>query len=149
MEANYQYMLDLIRNMDERINDIEKLLKLLVVNDIVDDIKDSIIKEENPFDSEYQLSMVSNIDRVLEDYGLIISDIISVDDFIFYKIEVPDDLKIGINDVLEINFALVEFGNVELLYYFNKLNGMLRKRLIEEDISFCITGKELHFCSKK
>ena len=149
MEANYQYMLDLIRNMDERINDIEKLLKLLVVNDIVDDIKDSIIKEENPFDSEYQLSMVSNIDRVLEDYGLIISDIISVDDFIFYKIEVPDDLKIGIKDVLEINFALVEFGNVELLYYFNKLNGMLRKRLIEEDISFCITGKELHFCSKK
>lgn len=149
MDDNFQLMMNLIRNMDDRINDVEKLLKLLVVNDLVDDIKDCIIQEDRLYDSEENLSIVTNINRKLKQYGLKISDVISIDGFSFFKIEVSNDLKIGIKEVLKINCDLSEFEGVELIYYFNKINGMLRKRLVEEEISFCIADKELHICSKK
>ena len=31
---------------------------------------------------------------------------------------------------------------------FEAINGMLRKRLIEDNISFCVNEKEIHICAK-
>lgn len=148
-------LLNSLNEMESRIEGVEKILKLLLVDNIVEDIKDTLISKNEKTKNEVYIQNVELINKVLKKHGynLKVHDVIFFDEIAYYRINVVNvsgKQKIGIKDILYIKNEIdVYESEINLIYYFTKLNGMLRKSLIKEEISFCIIDKEIHICSKK
>lgn len=154
MNEELKSLTQLVGELGKRIDDIEVLLKLLVVNDLVNDIRDNvsddtITDQQEEVNEKHDDNIIRDINRIVKKYGVEVSDVAMFGKYKFYRVDVPDDIKFGINDILNIKYELMEYNKIELIYYFKRINGMLRQRLVDLEFSFYIINKELHLCSKK
>lgn len=130
-----------INDIDKRLNGIEEVLKMLVVNSLVDDID----KERMQLDRNELNEMVD----FLSQYKLTIEKTDETNGFTLVYVFTNTKQKFKTKDYLLINQKLVNtFEHVVPVFCFDTLNGMQRKRFIEERVSFQITGKETFICAK-
>ncbi len=126
-----------IENQNVRIESIEKLLKMMIVKGLLREIDESI-------SGSYQ-RVNSAIEDLLLKEGLAIGTFCIINGKEILNIIVPENLKISVSKVMSIreNCKYID-DTLEISFCFKTLHGNQRKRLLEEQISFCIEGSETH-----
>ena len=134
-----------INDIDKRLSSIEEVLKMLVVNSLINDIDKERVQQDR-----YELNEEFNeIVDFLSQYKLTIGRTDETNGFTLVYVFTNPKQKFKTKDYLLINQKLVNtFEHVVPVFCFDTLNGMQRKRFIEESISFQITGKETFICAK-
>lgn len=134
-----------INDIDKRLSSIEEVLKMLVVNSLINDIDKERVQQDR-----YELNEEFNeIVDFLSQYKLTIGRTDETNGFTLVYVFTNTKQKFKTKDYLLINQKLVNtFEHVVPVFCFDTLNGMQRKRFIEESISFQITGKETFICAK-
>lgn len=134
-------IVSMLKKLDLRIDDIEKLLQLLLVNHLIDDAE-QIIKVSDE-------TIISNLQETLNRYGVECGGFKSINDIDVLIIEIPEDIKIKAKDLATICSEIKrDYTDKEPLLMFKSINGMQRKRILQEGISFGVQGKELHIASR-
>ena len=175
---------DSIALLNERLDSIEKILKMLVVNSLVDDINTEIDKQEKIDDVNTEIDKqekIENInteideqeknddsntenDKKIEDikakllipfslrwmlikHEMKLGEVKAEQDITFIFLENEGTRKYKFKDYDELNQKIKEkYQKIVPIFNFNKLNGMQRKRFLEENISFSVQDKEIHIC---
>ena len=134
-----------INDIDKRLSSIEEVLKMLVVNSLINDIDKERVQQDR-----YELNEEFNeIVDFLSQYKLTIGRTDETNGFTLVYVFTNPKQKFKTKDYLLINQKLVNtFEHVVPVFCFDTLNGMQRKRFIEERVSFQITGKETFICAK-
>lgn len=133
--------IDAIKKLNLRIDDIEKLLKLLLINDLVEDT-DSVL-----FSNDFNLD--SDVRKIATQFGLEFEGARSINEIEVLIFGMPDKAKITIKDVKQIYLATkFAYPDVEPVFMYKTINGMQRKRIMQENISFGVEGKELHVINR-
>ena len=134
-----------INDIDKRLSSIAEVLKMLVVNSLINDIDKERVQQDR-----YELNEEFNeIVDFLSQYKLTIGRTDETNGFTLVYVFTNPKQKFKTKDYLLINQKLVNtFEHVVPVFCFDTLNGMQRKRFIEESISFQITGKETFICAK-
>ena len=134
-----------INDIDKLLSSIEEVLKMLVVNSLINDIDKERVQQDR-----YELNEEFNeIVDFLSQYKLTIGRTDETNGFTLVYVFTNPKQKFKTKDYLLINQKLVNtFEHVVPVFCFDTLNGMQRKRFIEESISFQITGKETFICAK-
>ena len=128
---------ELIQKLNLRIDGIEKLLQLLLINDLVDD-SEYILHET-------KVEVDSNLKTIIIQYGLEIEGFQSINEIEVFVINVPATIKISIKDLKQIHLMMKNnYPAIEPLFLYDSINGMQRKRILQENISFGVKGRELH-----
>lgn len=131
-----------INDIDKRLNGIEEILKMLVVNSLVDDID----KQRMQLDRNEKFNQIADF---LSRYKLIIGKIDETNGFTLVYVFTNTKQKFKTKDYLSISQSLITtFEHVIPVFCFDTLNGMQRKRFIEENLSFQITDKETFIFAK-
>lgn len=126
-----------IQGMYERLESIEELLKISIANNLLNEMELIVQNEKN------KKILKENISAYLNEKGIIESKHYKV----FNKIivELVCERKTTVRDIMEVHERVIKEGEGEIpLFCFDKLNGMQRKRMLEEKISFKIKNKEIH-----
>lgn len=175
---------DSIALLNERLDSIEKILKMLVVNSLVDDINTEIDKQEKIDDVNTEIDKqkkIENInteidqqeknddsntenDKKIEDikakllipfslrwmlikHEMKLGEVKAEQDITFIFLENEGTRKYKFKDYDELNQKIKEkYQKIVPIFNFKKLNGMQRKRFLEENISFSVQDKEIHIC---
>lgn len=131
-----------IKFLDERLESIEKILKILVVNSLADDL-------EKMNDIGQKIELSTELKELLADYGMIVADTEVRNGFTLVYIETKSSVKYKVKDYQFLDWKIKDqFSGLVPIFKFAALNGMQRKRFIEENISFCIDEKEIHICAR-
>lgn len=156
---------DSIALLNERLDSIEKILKMLVVNSLVDDINTEIDKQEKNDDVNTEIDKQEKIDsikasvsqilipfslrRLLTKHKMKLGVVKVEQDITFMFLENEGTRKYKFKDYDELNQEIKEkYQKIVPIFNFKKLNGMQRKRFLEENISFSVQDKEIHICVK-
>ena len=127
-----------IKRVDLHVEELEKLIKLILVNNLID--------EATCLENHDKLEINENIISALEKYNLEIGKQDMIEDSKILYVVVSN--SIGIKDIMYLHDLFIEFQpDIELVFQFEKINGMQRKRMIQEKISYHVVGKELHIFS--
>lgn len=137
----------------KRLDRIEELIKLLMVNSLIDDFK---IEQENNTNQNESFAAIrqktpqypKDIMDTLDLYCMKITrtDIINGFDAIFLSLD--ENVKYVMNDFLYIDEFIKNYNERYIpIFCFSSLNGMRRKRFVEENISYA-TDIELFVCKK-
>lgn len=141
MQTDKKSELD-IKSIYERLDSIEKLLKVSIANDILSDLY-SIIPEK---DKQKKILNETVSNRLIEE-GM-------VEDIHYEfsgKLALHFNCKknLTVQEIEDIRRQIIEeLDQVIPVFCFEKLNGMKRKRMLEKKISFCIANKEIHIIVK-
>ena len=129
--------LEKLENINLRTSGIEKLLQLLLVNSLVEDVENIVEISEQPIED-----VVSDI--ALK-YGLQIDGCKKINNIDVIIFQVPREAKVSIKDIKQICFIVEKsHSNLEPVFMYTKINGRKKKSMIQENISFGVKGKELH-----
>lgn len=127
-----------IKRLDIHMEEIENLIKLLLVNNLIGDV--------NCLQIDSKLEVNKNILIALEKYKLVIGKQEIIGDSRVLYIILSN--SIGIKDIMYLHELFSEFQpDIEPVFQYEKINGMQRKRMIQEKISYHVIGKELHVFS--
>lgn len=131
-------------DIEHRLENIEKILKMLVVNSLVDDLNRSM-----NYECEDELEASEELKELLYKYNLIVNKLQMSNGFTFVYISIDENNKYRLKNFIDINHNLKEhFEHLVPVFEFKTMNGMQRKRFIEENISFQIKDKEIHIYAK-
>ena len=144
MEGEAVYMEnsgDITENLNQlntNVQNLESMIKLLLVNSLIDSSSD--IKN---------ISTISEpVQHEMNRLGFDLGPVYNSTDVILQSIIVPNN--VSFKDIRKIYDMFCLFvPEVEPVFQFSKLNGMRRKRLLEEEISFHVINKEFHAFSLK
>ena len=132
---------DITENMNQlntNVQNLESMIKLLLVNSLIDSSSD--IKH---------ISAISEpVQHEMSRLGFDLGPVYNSTDVTLQSIIVPNN--VSFKDIRKIYDMFCLFHpEVEPVFQFSKLNGMRRKRLLEEEISFHVINKEFHAFSLK
>lgn len=128
---------ELLGVINGRFDNLEKLLQLLLINNLVGDVNQSIQIIDETVDTR--------LNALLAMYGLSFGGFKSVYGMDILEVEIPDDIKLKVRELCLIcaDVRLI-YPDKEPFFMFKSINGMQRKRVLQENISFGVKGKELH-----
>ena len=136
-ESDLAYLTKTIEKQNERIESIENLLKMMIVNGILREIDTSIIDSYQRVDSEI-------VDLLLQK-GLTVGDFCLINGKKLLNIIVPNEMKISVKQIMKILEKCKSIDeSLDICFYFKTIHGNQRKSLIEKHISFCTEKKETH-----
>lgn len=128
---------DIIQKLNVRLDSIEKLLNLLLISSLIEDIE-SIISL-NDFILNIELK------TLISKFGLKFQGIKRINEIKLLAFEIPDNRKISIKDLKHIYLkSKCIYTYIEPVFIYKSINGMHKKRIIQEKISFVVEGKEIH-----
>ena len=125
-----------ISSINERLDSIENILRLLVVNSLTDSL-DSVSFESK----ETQARVPDELIRILKKNGITCVDSEVRNGSKLIYVETKSDYKF--NDFLKFDYVLKRDYSIIPVFCSKIINGNRRKRFIEERISFA-TEKEIH-----
>ncbi len=125
-----------IKSINERLDSIENILRLLVVNSLADSLNTYSSDTE-----EIKTELPDELTNILKKNGFVCvnSEVRNGIKIIF--IETENDYKMS--DFLKFDYWIKRDYSVIPVFSFKRINGNRRKRFIEERISFA-TEKEIH-----
>ena len=137
----------------KRLDRIEELIKLLMVNSLIDDFK--IEQEDNTNQSESSeaimqkaLQYPKEIMDTLDLYCMKITRTDTINGLDALYLSLDKDVKYVMNDFLYLDEYIKNYnGHYIPIFCFDSLNGMRKKRFVEEKISYA-TDNELFVCKK-
>ena len=159
MKVTNEYVLEL-QQLNRRMDNIEKLMNMILLNDLIDDVEGVTAKEKNTkkevLKKESTRVRIADIKRdteitidpyllkLLNHYNLDIGEQGRVCDINVVYILMPRHMGTAIGDVIYLNKKFKErYPEMEPVFKYETINGMHRKRLMKEKISFCVKGKEM------
>ena len=123
--------------VNSKIDNMEKLLRLLLINSLIDDTEGFVEKTVN--------SVEQDVDEMILEYGLEYKGREIINGIEVMIVEIPMNVRISISELKKIRDLLrVQVANGEPVFVYNKINGMQRKSIMQAGISFGVKGKELH-----
>lgn len=130
-------IIDSIQKLHLRIDDIEKLLNLLLINNLIDGVENVI--------QDTIVEIDSDVETFITQFGLEIEGFLVINEIEVMSIIIPSNSKVSIKDLKKIYFFIKNaFPDKEPFFLYQTINGMQRKRLMQESISFGVIGKEMH-----
>lgn len=134
--ANVNDCYRLLKEINSRLDLTEELLKVIAVNDLIDELNDIETKDSS-------VELCENTKKIFDDYGIAV---IKKEEFcgntvLYLKSEYPWQIKNIINIRNEINNAA---ENLIPVFVFERVYGKQKKRLEQEKISYYIADKQLH-----
>lgn len=128
--------------LSDRMDSIERLLKMLVANSLLDNLNLVSSTDEKMVISE-------DLEEKVRRYEMTVTNIESLNGYMVVYINPSERINYRIKDYLTLNSEIINaFEYTIPVFCFDSLNGMQRKRFVEEDISFSIKEKEIHVCLK-
>ena len=125
----------IINHIDYRLDQIEKLITLSLMNDILPQYADDLC-----------VNLSDDIKKIIEDNKFCIVKVEVFSDKI--AIYLKTERKVGIKEFKKLKKIFLEYGkNVILVFEIDKATIIQKRKFVEEKISYSITGKEL-FISK-
>ena len=144
MKNNNEFsnFIGILEKQSRRIDNIEQLLKLLLVNNVLSDIDRLHLAEEYQLDEE--------IKELILQQGLSIGEFKVQNGIRVLNIDVPVGCKISVRKIIALRRTFVSsYPELVVCFNFIILNGVQRKRLLEELIAFCVKNKEIHIFQNK
>ena len=127
----------IFNKLNDRLDDIEKLLKMLIVNELVDETEQIIAPIEMVISPELQI--------FLNRFAMKCFGFNTINNVQVFVIEVPEGTKLKISDFCLLHSEIIAYYPERVpLFGFKTMNGMQRKRFMQEKISFGVSGKEFH-----
>lgn len=127
-----------LEKINLNIQNLEKLIKLLLVNNLIDDF--SFIENQD------KLQINEEIVSELHKNNLEIGKQVKIEDSMIIYIFVSNSIEF--KNILILRNMFIKFHpNIELVFQFEKINGMKRKRMMQEKISYHVIDRELHIFS--
>ena len=139
MKNNNEFsnFIGILEKQSRRIDNIEQLLKLLLVNNVLSDIDRLHLAEEYQLDEE--------IKELILQQGLSIGEFKVQNGIRVLNIDVPVGCKISVRKIIALRRTFVSsYPELVVCFNFITLHGAQRKRLLEEQIAFCVKNKEIH-----
>lgn len=131
----------------ERMDSVERLLKLLIVNSILDEANDD--NKNKLLNNVGGDCSWNELEEVVASYEMIIIRIENFNGCNLVYIEPNKELRYKFMEFYNLNMYIKsEYSKVIPVFCFDTINGMQRKRFVEENISFYIKDKEIHICSR-
>ena len=135
MRATNEYV-QLVREMKNQIEDVERLVKVLLLNDIIVDTEE-VCKFNEPMDDKIRSVINKNkftVGKREEIEGIKIINIV-----------IPKNVNIRINEIRLINNMLKQrYPNIKPVFNYEIMSRNHSNRLIQERISYKVKNKELH-----
>ena len=128
---------DDISLLNKRLDSIEDLLKVLVVNSFTDCLINTVSSETN----ENLVDLPDDLISILESAGFICTDSDKKNNIKIIYLESEYDYKLI--DFVNLDYEIKSDFSIIPVFKFKKINGNRRKRFMEEEISF-VTEKEIH-----
>ena len=144
MKNNNEFsnFIGILEKQSRRIDNIEQLLKLLLVNNVLSDIDRLHLAEEYQLDEE--------IKELILQQGLSIGEFKVQNGIRVLNIDVPVGCKISVRKIIALRRTFVSsYPELVVCFNFITLHGAQRKRLLEEQIAFCVKNKEIHLFQNK
>lgn len=144
MESNkeFSYFIEILEKQSQRIDNIEQLLKLLLVNNVLNDIDRLHLVEEYQLDEEMKEFILQQ--------GLSVGEFKVQNGIRVLNINVPEGCKISVSKIIALRRTFVSsYPELVVCFNFITLHGAQRKRLLEEQIAFCVKNKEIHLFQNK
>lgn len=144
MKNNKEFsnFIEILEKQGRRIDNIEQLLKLLLVNNVLNDIDRLHLVEEYKLDEE--------IKELILQQGLSVGEFKVQNGIRVLNINVPEGCKISVSKIIALRRTFVSsYPELVVCFNFLTLNGVQRKRLLEEQIAFCVKNKEIHLFQNK
>ena len=131
----------IFNKLNDRFDDIEKLLQMLLVNELIEETEQIIESAEMVVPSELKILM--------SNFFLKYGELSTINDVQVFITEVPEGTKLKISDY-RLFYSKIRsyYPDREPLFIFKTINGMQRKRFMQEEISFGVKGKEIHVFNK-
>lgn len=130
-------VIELIEKQATRIESIEQLLKMLLIDNMLNEID-----EVQPIDNEKSDSWITEI---IIQKGLTPEGYDTINDMDVFYVRVSPDCKVPVKKLIDLkNECYEKDASLLLCFCFDFINGMKRKRLLEEQISFCVKDREVH-----
>lgn len=127
-----------IKKVNLNVGELEKLIKLLLVNSLID--------EATSLENQNKPEVNENIILALKKYNMKIGKLSIIEDFKILYIVVSN--SVGIKDIIYLHDLCIKNQlDIEPVFQFKRINGMQRKRMMQEKISYQVIGKELHIFS--
>lgn len=127
-----------IKKVNLNVGELEKLIKLLLVNSLID--------EATSLENQNKPEVNENIILALKKYNMKIGKLSIIEDFKILYIVVSN--SVGIKDIIYLHdLCIKNQPDIEPVFQFKRINGMQRKRMMQEKISYQVIGKELHIFS--
>lgn len=127
-----------IKKVNLNVGELEKLIKLLLVNSLID--------EATSLENQNKPEINENIILALKKYNMKIGKLSIIEDFKILYIVVSN--SVGIKDIIYLHdLCIKNQPDIEPVFQFKRINGMQRKRMMQEKISYQVIGKELHIFS--
>lgn len=127
-----------IKKVNFNVGELEKLIKLLLVNSLID--------EATSLENQNKPEVNENIILALKKYNMKIGKLSIIEDFKILYIVVSN--SVGIKDIIYLHdLCIKNQPDIEPVFQFKRINGMQRKRMMQEKISYQVIGKELHIFS--
>lgn len=127
-----------IKKVNLNVGELEKLIKLLLVNSLID--------EATSLENQNKPEVNENIILALKKYNMKIGKLSIIEDFKILYILVSN--SVGIKDIIYLHdLCIKNQPDIEPVFQFKRINGMQRKRMMQEKISYQVIGKELHIFS--
>ena len=134
--------IDAIRALDDRFDDIEKLIKMILLHNLMGEVE-TIACVQNRWISD-------ELKEFLGSYNLIAGSFEKINGIDVCNISVPATVRISVKEVMHITDVFKSiYEGVMPIFRYEKINGMQRKRLLQEGISFSVVDKELHVFSSR
>jgi len=131
---------ELLEKIDSRFDGIEKLLQLLLMNNLINDVDRSLMIMDETADLR--------IGELLEIYGCVFGGFKSIFDVEILVVEIPDDVKIKSKELCALCAEIrMICPDKEPFFMFDSINGMQRKRILQDKISFGVKSREIYIVS--
>lgn len=132
-------LLEEFQNLKCRIDGLESMVKLLLANDLIDGLE-----------IEKTTTVDRNVSDLLNHEGLELGQQGEFNGIKFFYVNISANDKIPIKDIIRLHDELLAVSAKMIpVFLYEKINGMQKKRLIQEKISFCVKGKEAYILSAK
>lgn len=130
-----------VEMISERLDSMENILKMLVINSLLDDLNyvDKKEREEAP------KTLSEKLKKILEEHGMSYNNLECIQGFTLLYINCESFEKYKMKDYRVVNIKIRKMGiKIIPVFKFEALNEMQRKKLFEVNLSFCINEKELY-----
>ena len=135
MRATNEYV-QLVREMKDQIEDVERLVKVLLLNDIIVDVEDVC---------EFNEPMDEKIRSVMNKYKFKVGKREEIEGIKIINIIIPKNVTVRINEIRLINNMLKQrYPNIKPVFNYEIMSRNHSNRLIQERISYKVKNKELH-----
>ena len=137
-EKDLAKILNAIDMQGKRTDSIEQLLKMLLVNSLLNDFE--IVSNENN-----DIVVDVEIEDILLNKGFGLGEVEEINGQEILYVLIPTSKKTPVSTLISIHReCMVINPSLIICFYFDQINGIQRKRILEEQISFCVKNKEFH-----